>query len=127
MNRQRHTLSKRAAISAALFWVFPLLAFAQDVTDIPSFVTRIITIINDAVIPLLIGVAFVTFLYGIYKYIVSVSVDKKEEGRTLIIYGLVGLFIMLSAWGLVDILVKSFFTGSDLNTPPAFPKVPSLP
>ncbi len=100
----------------------PLLVFAQQ--TIPSIILTITTILNEAVIPLIIGIAFVIFLWGVYKYIYSASVEAKEGARTTIIYGLIGLFVMLAAWGLVNILIDTFFTTAPITTPPFIPGVP---
>ena len=91
----------------------PIFVFA----DLPSALMPIyntITVIFNAVVALLIGLAFVVFLWGIYKYVSSASLEGKEGARTTIIYGLVGLFVMLAAWGLVNVLLGTFgFTAAD--------------
>ncbi|MCR4334232.1 MAG: pilin [Patescibacteria group bacterium] len=57
-------------------------------------------------IPLLFSVALVVFIFGIVKYIFVQ--EKKEEARSLILWGIIGLFVMFSVWGLVNVLVKTF-------------------
>ncbi len=107
------------ALSMALFFV-PFLAFAALPPTLEPFFVKIIVIFN-AIIVFLIGLAFVVFLWGVYKYIYSASVEAKESARSLIIYGLIGLFVMLAAWGLVNILLDTFgFTSA--NTPTNIPK-----
>ncbi|MBI3074667.1 MAG: hypothetical protein HYY92_00420 [Parcubacteria group bacterium] len=68
----------------------------------------------------LVGLAFVVFLWGIYKYITTASLEGKAGAKETIIYGLIGLFVMLAAWGLVNILLGTFsFTASPAApTPP---------
>jgi divalent metal cation (Fe/Co/Zn/Cd) transporter len=46
------------------------------------------------------------------------SEEVKEHGKNLMLWGLIGFFVMISVWGLVGI-----FTGSILvtNTPPTTP------
>lgn len=77
-------------------------------------------ILNPAV-GVLIAIAVVLFLYGVIKYISS---GDDEEGRknakNYIIYGIIGLFVMVSVWGLVGILTGTFGTNQDV------PGIPNL-
>ncbi len=67
-------------------------------------------IINNILIPGLFAVAFLVFLFGVFKYFIKGGADSKahEEGRTLILYGLIGFAVMVSVWGLVNIVTGSF-------------------
>ncbi len=109
-------------IAGAVFVVMPAVVFAQQqntssTQTIPSILGTIARILNDAVIPLVIGLAFVVFLWGIFKYVTAASLEGKAGAKETIIYGLIGLFIMLAAWGLVKILIDTFFTTQVLEPP----------
>ena len=71
-------------------------------------------ILSQAVI-LLIALAVVFFLYGILKYIGSGD-DEESRGKSknVMIYGIIGLFVMVSFWGIVNILINTF----ELDTAP---------
>lgn len=59
----------------------------------------------DIVIILIIALAVVSFLYGIVTYIFrSGDETKRKEGLEYIYYGIIGLFVMISVWGLVALL-----------------------
>ena len=105
-----------------MFFVFPAVASAA-VVDIPSFFALVASVLN-AVIPVIIGLAFVVFLWGIYKYVTTASLDGKAGAKETIIYGLIGLFVMLSAWGLVNVLIVTFFGDAGPATAP--PWIPEL-
>ena len=93
----------------------PSLAFARSVTDIIS--STIMPIIN-AVIPLLIAVAVVLFLYGVVKFITSGGdEEKRKEARNFMLYGIIGLFVMVSVWGLVNILTGTFGLSPNIPKP----------
>lgn len=63
-------------------------------------------------IPALIAVAFITFLVGVVKYVsAGDNEEKRQSGRLVMIYGIVVLLVMISFWGLVSIVYKSFFPG----------------
>lgn len=89
-----------------------MIALAE--TDFASLVYTLIDFVIDPLVLLLIAVAVLIFLYGVVKFIGAAGdVAKRKEGKDLIIYGLIGLFVMVSVWGLVNVLVSTF---SDLDT-----------
>ncbi|MFA4890526.1 MAG: pilin [Candidatus Paceibacterota bacterium] len=100
----------------------PSLAFARSVTDIIS--GTIMPIIN-AIIPLLIAVAVVLFLFGVVKFITSAGdEEKRKEARSFMLYGIIGIFVMVSVWGLVGILSDTLGLGtsSNVRVPGALPQ-----
>ena len=77
--------------------------------------TQIAGLLN-AIIPLIIGLAFLYFLWWVYTYVVrSASEEDKEKSRNTIIYGVIGLFVMLAAWGLVNVLINTFELETDIG------------
>lgn len=82
-------------------------------TDFKSFADWIVGTIVNPLIPVLFGIALVAFLYGVFLFIASSANEKaRESGRLYIMYGLVGLFVMLSVWGLVAILTGTIGLGT---------------
>lgn len=103
-------MKKALAISTlAATLAVPLVSLAQ-VTDLDSAGSFIVDFINDTVIPVLFALAFVVFLWGAFTtFILGANNDTaKEKGKGFMLYGIIGLFVMLSAWGLVAILTNSF-------------------
>lgn len=46
---------------------------------------------------------------GLVKYVKNGdNEEKRASGRMLMIYGIVGLFFMVSVWGILKIFVSSF-------------------
>ena len=77
-----------------------------------QLIDRFIQILN-ALIPLIIGVALVGFLYGVAKFILCADdSSKREEGRQLMIWGVIGLFVMVSVWGIVNVVAQTFGIGA---------------
>jgi len=97
---------KKFGYFAVLSLVFPLSAAAAitDIWSIFGFIKRLL----DTALPLIIAIAVVYFVYGIFMYVVAIDDEKKSAAKDKIIYGIVGLFIMISVWGLVNILVRTF-------------------
>lgn len=76
--------------------------FAWLVNDI--FIGNIIS----PLVPLLIGVAVIIFLYGVIKTMLADGGEKKEEGKSYMFWGIIGLFVMVSLWGLVNVVKGTF-------------------
>lgn len=73
--------------------------------------------------PALILVGLVTFFAGIAKYIMAGdNAEQQASGRSLIIYGLIVVFVMVAFWGFVNILTQSFFE-KDAELPNFLPPV----
>jgi len=57
----------------------------------------------------LYAAAFAIFFYGIVIFILNTEDDKKRaEGKEWMKWGIVALFVMLTLWGIVGILVNTF-------------------
>jgi hypothetical protein len=77
--------------------------------DISSFLGQISRIILNPLIILLFAIAFLVFIFGIFQFINSEAVDdSRNEGKKKIVYGLIGMFIMFSAFGIVRFILNTF-------------------
>lgn len=64
--------------------------------------------ILDPLIKLLFAFALLYFLYGVYEMVRGAdSEEARATGRRHIAYGLIGLFIMVGVWGLVNVICKT--------------------
>lgn len=70
----------------------------------------ILYIINSILVPLLFAVAFIVFLYGVFKSYILSHGDPGEvkKGHQLILWGVIGFAVMLSLWGLVNVVTNTF-------------------
>jgi hypothetical protein len=79
-------------------------------------VTTFKQVINDIfiggilkpIVPFLIGLGVVVFIYGVLVLVFSEGGEKKEEGKQYMFWGIIGIFVMVSVWGLVNILISTF-------------------
>jgi len=80
---------------------------------IDQLVQTIITQAINPLIRLLFAIAIAVFLWGIVMYVIGTQGDEKkiEQGKQVIIWGLAGLFIMSSAWGIIKLLCNFFGVG----------------
>jgi len=100
---------KKLSIPFALAtFALPLVSFAaiSNISDAGSF---IINTINNILVPVLFAVAFIVFLWGAFDTFIlgANSEDTKERGKNLMLWGLIGFVVMVSIWGLVNILTGS--------------------
>ncbi|MFA6254082.1 MAG: hypothetical protein WC640_02370 [Candidatus Paceibacterota bacterium] len=62
----------------------------------------------DPVILLLFGLALVIFLYGLVMFLwQGDTVKNSTEGRDKIIWGLVGMAVMASVYGFLEVISKT--------------------
>jgi hypothetical protein len=74
-----------------------------------EFVQRFNEVILYPVILLLTGIAFLVFLYGCLVYITHAeNSSAREQGRNHIIYSLLGMFVMLVAFAILQIAANTF-------------------
>lgn len=95
-------------------------AYAQSASpgaDVAAdFVARINEVILYPLIALLMGLALLIFLYGCYEYIShSAESSARETGQMHILWGIVGMFIMLVAYGILGIAANTFGLGENLD------------
>lgn len=95
----------------------PLVSFAavNNLSDVGSF---IINTINNILVPVLFAVAFIVFIWGAFTTFIlgANSEDVKEHGKNLMLWGLIGFFVMVSVWGLVNILTGTVTFGNNSGT-----------
>jgi hypothetical protein len=79
-------------------------------SNICQVASTILYIINYVLVPVLFALAFIVFLWGIVvKYIFSAGdAEKVKEGHKLILWGLIGFVVMISLWGLVNVIANTF-------------------
>lgn len=79
-------------------------------SNLCSVATTILYLINAVLVPVLFAIAFIVFLYGVAKaYIFSAGEPEKvSEGHKLILWGIIGFVVMISLWGLVNVVANTF-------------------
>jgi len=81
-----------------------------------ELINKFLNILLSGVVPAILSLALLYFLWGLYSYLSSAGDStKRREGISVMIRGIVALTIMLSVWGLVAV-ISSFF-GSPIGIP----------
>lgn len=106
----------------ALGLVFaPMFAFAQSGLVLGSErnlggVVGLLKEVMNVAMGLILAAAVVVFVWGAFKFVMAAGDEEgRKEGRDKIIYGLIGIAVIVSVYGLVAILTGTF---GGTNTPP---------
>lgn len=83
----------------------------RDFSELMCVVTNNIL---SPIIPILVTLALIAFFWGVAKYVIQGAHDEKslEQGKQIMLWGIIGLFVMVSVWGLVAIVQNTFNLGS---------------
>jgi hypothetical protein len=118
--------NKRLSAVAVVALIVPSLAAAQ-IADVNDFFQFIGSVLN-AILPLLIALAVIYFIWGVLKYLrAGDNPEMRQESRGFILNGVIAIFVMVSVWGLVNILVGTFSLNNDAVNIPTLPALPTIP
>jgi hypothetical protein len=72
-----------------------------------ALLNKIIQSIANPAIKLMLAVAVMVFLYGVVEFILGAdNEEKRNVGKQHIVWGIIGLFIMVSVFGIMRILLS---------------------
>ena len=98
---------------------FLLDLFATKVAyaSLDSFLGKVSTEIINPLIIFMFGLAIVFFLYGVLEFILNQENEEaKTNGKSHMIWRIIGLTIMMGVWVIMGMIVKTFnLKGIDIN------------
>ncbi len=104
--------------------LLPAFAHAQTLTNLRTLLSSIGDLVRMAM-PIVVGLALLAFFWGLAKFIFAQgNEDKSEDGKRIMIWGLVAFFVMVSVWGLVGFIGDALDIESGGNAD--IPTVPGL-
>lgn len=103
--------------------MFPLISFAAGKT-LADIIDLIIYYLN-IILVLFMGVAVVIFVYYVIKYFILPNADRSEAG-SYVLYSVIGFFVILSFWGLVNVLQNTFGLQNENNKPSSWASFSNL-
>ncbi len=62
----------------------------------------------NSLLPFIISLTALFFLWGLFQMVRSTDDSAREEARVYVTWAIIALFVMVSVWGLVNVLVRSF-------------------
>jgi hypothetical protein len=115
----RFLLRRFGFLFAGLAALTPLTALAARACVPPPAIppenfchlTLIFIDLLNGVIPFIFGLAVIFFIVGIVKLLANPgNEDAMREGKNIVLYGVIILFVMVSVWGFVNMLYYTFFS-----------------
>ena len=94
--------------------LIPVISHVQAAVDLTAFgqtVNPIITHIVYPIVALLFAVAVIAFVYGVLQIVLKGDDEEaRKQGKSSILYGSIGMFIMVSAWGIIYLISNTVKT-----------------
>ncbi|MFM2339620.1 MAG: Type secretion system pilin [Candidatus Parcubacteria bacterium] len=88
--------------------------------EIGTAMTTILNFIEGIVIPFILSIGFLIFVWGMFKYFIQggANDEAKESGKSLIMYAIAGYVVILAFWGIVNILSNGLGLEDTLDSTP---------
>lgn len=68
----------------------------------------VIGFLNTVVVPVIFAFAFAAFVWGVVNYFFIKGDEKsRADGRQFILWGILGMVMLFSVWGFVNILLST--------------------
>ncbi|TSD03385.1 MAG: Uncharacterized protein Athens071416_66 [Parcubacteria group bacterium Athens0714_16] len=120
MLKKHKNIMKKIALVSSIF-LAPLFLFAADSTTAETLIGKLQAWV-EALVPIVMTLALLYFFYGLATYIMNAGDESKaKEGKSIMIYGIIALFVMISVWGLVGFLQRTFGVTESIS-----PTVPTI-
>lgn len=110
----------------------PIAALAQNTNVGPAYSgnQNIFTVLStgqslmNLLVRVLVGFAILVVIFGVISFMMADGEEAKTKARDTILYGVLGLFVITSIWGLVAILRRTLGTGTTGSEQYVLPCVP---
>jgi hypothetical protein len=128
-------MKKKLSVLGVALVLSPLAAFAQvtggtpdrcpnlpgSPTDIQLFICKLNQIVS-MLMPFLIALGVLYFVWGVITYMIASDEEAKSAGRNRVVFGIIGLVVIVGLWGLVRIVTNTFGLNNVTNI--TLPTVP---
>ena len=120
----------KSFLAAITLFALPLLVGAQasevtvpvNIGDNIGGITAGINNLFSIIAPILIAVVIIYLLFGAFTFATAGGdEEKRERGKNILLYGLIGVFLIVSIIGLINFVINSFTIGTNdtITSPPA--------
>jgi hypothetical protein len=114
---------KYAAVSLSSMLMLPAVGLAatgiaggdETGAGLGTFISNAVAFINTILIPAVLALAFLFFVWGIFLFFIAGGADdeKKAKGKSLMFYAIGGFVLILVFFGVVNLLVGTIGTGGE--------------
>ena len=99
---------KKVALLALAFT--PAVAFAQNATQLFALLNILQTVLGY-LMPILIIIGVLYVAWGVIGFVTKTNEEERAKSKGAILYGVIGLFVIVSIWGLVRFLQSTLGIG----------------
>ena len=113
---------------AMILPLLPVVALAQGATfneggNFSRYIGQVTDFINTVLIPLVFALALIVFIWGMFKFFIYNTEEEKEKGKDLAIWAVVAFVLMVSIWGIVNLIAGGLgFSGETIRELPDVPR-----
>ena len=119
--------------TAGTMFVLPFVSFAQSLAQgngqaggIGKFLDAFLGFIDSVLLPVILGLAFLMFVWGVFRFFVLGGSDEEaqQKGKSLMLYAIAGFVLILSFYGIVSVLTNGLGFGNQHIDAPGVPVTP---
>ena len=90
---------------------------SQGTSNFQGIIGTLIAIVSGATF-VIATLALLVFLWGLARFVLNSGDEKgREEGKKIMFWGIIALFVMVSVFGIVSVLQTTFFGSGFIDTP----------
>ena len=117
-------MRKLFILGSTVLIVMPILVFSANGGGIVGIIS-IFNNILSMIIPVLVALAVVYFIWGVIQYLLVGNEEKKKKAKEVIFSGLIGLFVIISFWGIIRVISNTIDVGPERLNEKAIPCIPN--
>ncbi|MFH0755519.1 MAG: hypothetical protein V1910_02535 [bacterium] len=125
MKLKKHKKILTFILPILTYFILYGVSFAKDacnmkaVKNLEDLIINLVNCFLDPIIILLVSFSILLFLWGVLRFIMSSGDEKnKTGGKEFMFWGIIGLFVIVSLWGLVSIFQQTFQLNPDSSITP---------
>lgn len=100
--------------SAVITLLWPVVSNAQladglGAGQFESLLINILAFANQILLPFIIGIGFLVFVWGVFVYFIVGGGDeeKRAQGRSFVVYSILGYVLIIIFYGVVNMIADS--------------------
>jgi ABC-type thiamin/hydroxymethylpyrimidine transport system permease subunit len=75
---------------------------------VEAIIQKLVFVIVTPLLTLVFAVAFIVFLWGVFQYLIATNdPDGRTTGTQHILWGVIGMAIMVSAYGIINFVAQT--------------------
>jgi len=120
--------------------VHEFLYITSNGMNIQTLLKNFITFLDGTILPFLLAIAGLVFFWNAFRYFIlgGSNPDDQEKAKSLALWGVLGFVVIVSLWGIVNLITKDLTSRNQVITPdymeskgtnvsPSYPMPPAPP